>query len=282
MNTKAILAVAAVLLVLGAGYAVARPGGSWNGMMGSNGYSDIWNNMMSGPGNFWNGMMSGIGHGFGMMGGYGNNMMGNYGEGYGNGMMYRNRQVNGSWHGGMMRTGGMMGRYGNYYYSAGYGVNASPITIEDAKKSVEQYLASIGNSDLNLAEVIQFDNHFYAGIKEKSTGKYAFELIVNKFTGQVLPEMGPNMMWNAKYGHMNIGNSETNITREQALKIAQGYLNSALPGTKAGDADTFYGYYTIEVTKDGAIYGMLSVKDNTGAVWYHNWHGTFEKILEVS
>jgi ABC-type glycerol-3-phosphate transport system substrate-binding protein len=47
------------------------------------------------------------------------------------------------------------------------------------------------------------------------------------------------------------------------------------------DADAFYGYYTLEVNKDGKIYGMLSVNANTGAVWYHTWHGTFLKILEV-
>jgi len=129
--------------------------------------------------------------------------------------------------------------------------------------------------------VIEFDNHFYAGIKEKSTDKYAFELIVNKYTGAVGPEMGPNMMWNAKYGHMNFGETETTVTKEQALKNAQEYLDSALPGTKVNDADTFYGYYTMEVTKDGKIYGMLSVNGNTGSVWYHRWHGTFVKLLEV-
>jgi hypothetical protein len=47
------------------------------------------------------------------------------------------------------------------------------------------------------------------------------------------------------------------------------------------EADTFYGYYTMEVTKDNKIFGMLSVNSNTGAVWYHTWHGTFEKLLEV-
>lgn len=54
-----------------------------------------------------------------------------------------------------------------------------------------------------------------------------------------------------------------------------------LPGTKAEDAEAFYGYYTLHVLKDGKIYGMLSVNAYTGAVWYHNWHGAFVKILEV-
>jgi len=234
MNTKMILVIAAIIVVLGAGYAVARPGDFWDGMMGY------------GTGN---GMMNG--NGIGMMGG------------------------------GMM-TGDISG-YGNHCgaNATTYGENSTPITIDEAKISVEQYLTNTGNNDLKIAEVLQFENNFYAGIKEKSTGKYAFELLVNKNTGAVVPEMGPNMMWNSKYGHMFIGETETKVSEEQALKNAQEYLDRTLPGTKVNSADTFYGYYTMEVTKDGNIYGMLSVNSNTGAVWYHGWHGTFEKVLEV-
>jgi len=257
MNKKTIVAVAAILVVLGAGFALAAgsANGFWNGMMGGYGQG-------SGAGF---GMMSNYGHGYGMTGSYGG-MMG-FRDDYGtrHGMMGGNGN-------------GMMG-YG--YSSVDYGVT-NPITIEEAKKSAEQYLASTGDSDLVLAEVIEFDNNFYAGVKEKSTGKYAFEVLVNNYTGAVIPEMGPNMMWNTKYGHMGWNaTSQATVTKEQALGIAQNYLDRALPGTKIGDADEFYGYYTIEVTKDDKIYGMLSVNDNTGAVWYHSWHGAFVKMLEV-
>ncbi|KCZ71170.1 hypothetical protein ANME2D_03202 [Candidatus Methanoperedens nitroreducens] len=89
-------------------------------------------------------------------------------------------------------------------------------------------------------------------------------------------------MWNTKYGHMNWNTQvQTTITREEARKYAQAYLDKAIPGTKADEADAFYGYYTVHVQKDGKIYGMLSVNSYTGAVWYHNWHGAFVKILEV-
>ncbi len=262
MNKKTIVAVAAILVVLGAGYVVARPqSGFWSGMMGSFGTG----NWMMGNYGYGNGMMGNNGNGNWMMGnyGYGNGMMGNYS--YGNGMM-----------GNGVRGGTGCGGPNN----AGYGANAAPITIAQAKGDVEQYLASTGNNDLQIAEIMKFDNNFYAGVKEKSTGKYAFEVLVNKYTGAVFPEMGPNMMWNTKYGHMG-WNAPATVTKEQAIGIAQGYLDRALPGTKTGDADEFYGYYTIEVTKDSNIYGMLSVNSNTGAVWYHSWHGAFVKIQEV-
>jgi hypothetical protein len=269
MNTKTI-AVIAIVLVLGIGYAVAKPADNnlWNSMMGGIGGMMGWNGNygMMGNGNGYNGMMSG-----GMMGQNTNHgMMGN-GNGY-KGMM----------------SGGMMGSAGTGYCggSGSSGIanksNATPITIQSAKDSVDKYLVSTSNDDLAVAEVIEFENNFYAGVKEKSTGTYAFELLVNKYTGVVYPEMGPNMMWNAKYGHMKLKSSaEATISKEQALKIAQEYLDKALPGIKTGDADAFYGYYTIEVLKDGKIYGMLSVNTNSGAVWYHNWHGNFVNILEV-
>jgi uncharacterized membrane protein YkoI len=230
MNKKTILVIAAILVVLGAGYAVARPGFFWNGMMGSYGAS---------YGMMGNGKMMGIATG--------------------------------------ITAGSQCMGAGN----PGYGANATPISIDEAKTAVEKYLAGTGNTDLALAEVLQFQNNFYAAIKEKSTSKYAFELLVNKYTGYVIPEMGPNMMWNKKYGHINIGETEVKVSKEQAMKIAQEYLDSALSGTKLNQPDDFYGYYTMEVTKDSKIFGMLSVNSNTGAVWYHNWHGAFEKVLEL-
>jgi hypothetical protein len=32
-----------------------------------------------------------------------------------------------------------------------------------------------------------------------------FEVLIDKYSGVVFPEMGPNMVWNVKYGHMGEG-----------------------------------------------------------------------------
>jgi len=58
-------------------------------------------------------------------------------------------------------------------------------------------------------------------------------------------------------------------------------LKGYLPGSKADEVEPFYGYYTIHVLKDGAIYGMLSVNGYTGQVWYHFWHGPFLGMREL-
>lgn len=296
MNTKTIVAVASILIVLGAGYAVARTSNDswWGGMMGGDRYG---NGMMGGYGGatgygsgmmgHYAGMMRDFGNGIwnSMMGGFGGMMGGLQGMmGYGSGMMGTGGIMgSGAGYGRGMMGGNDAGGYCGAGAAGGYGANATPITIEKARDAAEQYLASTGDSDLKLSEVMEFDNNFYAGVKEKSTGTHAFELLVNKYNGNVFPEMGPNMMWNTKYGHMNWNNNsaQTTVTEEQALKNAQAYLDKELPGAKTGDADAFYGYYTIEVLKDSKIYGMLSINSYTGAPWYHNWHGAFVKNLEV-
>ncbi|MBU4139559.1 MAG: hypothetical protein KJ729_06435 [Euryarchaeota archaeon] len=99
MNIKTIATIAAILVILGAGIAMARP---------------------NAESNFWNGMM---------------------GQGTGNGTT---------------RVCGLTG-------TTGISNDATPITIEQAKVSGEKYLATTGNIDLVLTEVLEFDNNFYAG-----------------------------------------------------------------------------------------------------------------------
>ncbi len=166
--------------------------------------------------------------------------------------------------------------------------NSPPISFDQAVEAVEQYLKSYGKADLTLAEVMEFENNFYAVIKESSTGRGAFELLVNRYSGYVTPEPGPAMMWNTKYGHMaglgmmgmmgwrNRRAGPTALTVEQVRGAGQKWLDANLSGvTLAGDEVEFYGYYTLDFLKDGRAAGMLSVNAYTGQVWYHTWHGAF-------
>jgi hypothetical protein len=215
---------------------------------------------------------------------------------------------------------GMMGRgYVNQGYSMmgnGYNMmggisatNVKPLTVDQASQAVEGYLKGLNNSDLALKEIMIFDNNAYARITEKSTGIGAMELLIDPSTLSVYPEFGPNMMWNLKYNHVNgssgmmggvggmmggVGgmmsglganpgtvSATMTVTSEQALKIAQDYLDQKYPGYKtATDADPFYGYYTIDITKDGNVTGMLSVNGFSGQVFLHTWHGTFIEMFE--
>jgi hypothetical protein len=95
------------------------------------------------------------------------------------------------------------------------------------------------------------------------------------------------MMWNWKYGHLSGGmmgglfGSQTPpdkmpISVNKAHELAQRALDMRGDGLKVEDGtDTFYGYYTLHVLKDGKTWGMLGVNGSSGQVWYHTWHGTF-------
>lgn len=162
-----------------------------------------------------------------------------------------------------------------------------PLSPEDARAAVAYYLERLDDANLEIDEVMEFESNFYAIVKEANTGTGAMELLVDKRTGAVGPEVGPNMMWNARYGMRRRGgmmgqSSETNtVTAEEAVAIAQTWLDEHRPGATAEDhADPFYGYYTIHTLRDGEIEGMLSVHGTTGQVWYHTWHGDFVQMVE--
>lgn len=240
-----------------------------------------------------------------MMGGGG--MMGGYGPG---GMMGYTQNYTGTnaygcpgWGGGpgygMM--GGMMGG-GMMWNSNSPFFATEPLTIAAATEAVETYLAGLNDPNLELHEVMIFDNHAYAEVVEKDTGIGAMELLVDSETKAVYPEMGPNMMWNLKYGMMsgyggygmmgmmgrfNAPNqseisAEMTVAPEEAITATQAYLDANFPQAqlKVGDeAEPFYGYYTLHVTRDGQVVGMLSVNGFTQQVFPHTWHGT---LLEMS
>jgi hypothetical protein len=178
--------------------------------------------------------------------------------------------------GGMMGSGGMMGP-GEPYETGG-----KRITMDEATSIVENYLQQYGNTDLKADEIMEFQYNFYVQFSEKGTGIGAFEALIDPYTGDMYPEPGPNMMWNTRYGMMSgmmwgtpAINAPMSVTAEEAEQYAQKFVDGYLPGAKVGDAERFYGYYTLHVLKDGQIYGMLSVNGYTGQVWYHSWHGQF-------
>ncbi len=186
------------------------------------------------------------------------------------------------------------------------------ITLDQAKQIAQQYLTSTGNSNLAIKEIMEFQNNFYIIYYEKDTGIGAFEMLIWKqapsfgmmgsgmmggrgATGYIMPEPGPNMMWNTKYGQMgggmmgqgmmgsgNQASSAMTITKDRVLQLAQAYLDANFKNAKVEMATQFYGYYTVDFTVNGQIAGMLSVNGYTGQVWLHTWHGTFVQEVEFN
>jgi hypothetical protein len=258
-TTKRFFAILLVIIVGGAlffagtVYSQSRSNkmGYGSGMMGFNNNSSNtgFSMMTSQNGQTFNNSMMGMG----MMNG---NMMSNNMMGNNMGMMGSNMMSNGY---------GMMG---------GLGATADPLTIVQATDYLNAYLADLNQPNLTLGEIMIFDNHAYAQIMDESTGKGAYEVLVDATNGNVFPEPGPNMMWNTEYGAMEgfagmmgqgmMGNfgytddGEVTVSPTEAVDLAQNYLDAYLSGTTADEnPDGFPGYYTLHVERDGEIAGML-------------------------
>jgi len=177
------------------------------------------------------------------------------------------------------------------------------ITIDSAVQLFKDYLTRLQNPNLALHEVEEYQNNFYASYLEVSTGIFAFQMLIWKpgsfwtggmmgngmMSGIVMPEPGPNVMWNTKYGVMGgmmgiyrqVSGKNMTVTADEAKTIAQQYLDKTFSGASAGDVDTYYGYYNIDVLSGAKPFGMLSVNGYNGQVWYHSWHGAYIQTVTI-
>jgi hypothetical protein len=200
--------------------------------------------------------------------------------------------------------------------SGNTGPSGVPGSLLEARDAFEQAVSNnYGDSNLEVVDVMEFANNYYAEVRESDTGIGAMELLIDKHSGRVFPEPGPNMMWNTKYGMMSgrggmmalDGNGmmgpggqgmmgpnggpnqqpyqagpgdQMTITPAQANQIADEYINRNSLGDETEEPDQFYGYYTLHIKDQGEVAGMLSVNGYTGQVWYHSWHGPFIAMEE--
>jgi len=185
------------------------------------------------------------------------------------------------------------------------------ISVDQAVTAAQTYLTRMGYPNLGIKMMQEYSNTYYAQVVEQNNGTGAFELAVNKNTGVVTPMQGPILMWNTKYGTTGTGmmgyltttspsssgmmggsggmmtwlrgTPTTNmaVTMEQARTYARQYLDANYTGATVGQVTTFYGYYTMQVMKNGNVFGIMGVYGNTGQVMYYSWCGSFmqQKIL---
>lgn len=155
--------------------------------------------------------------------------------------------------------------------------------IQEAKGLTEQYLAKYYQG-LEVEEIMEFTENYYVVVAEANTGNGALELLVDRGSGRVGSEPGPNMMWNTKYGHHRLSNPTTvmPISLDDAESIAQDWLDRNILGSRVAETETFYGYYTMDLEENGEIFGMMSVDGYEGDVWYHSWHGDFISMKEYN
>jgi hypothetical protein len=227
----------------------------------------------------------------GMMGGAPGKNPGQTGPQAGNGMMggmMGSRGMMSS--GGMMGASGMMGAGGMMGNSGGmmsvYQPGAKPIPLAEATRLARDYAQRYGQG-ARLTEPTTFASNYYLQVLD-ARGKGIAELLVDRFTGAVRPEHGPNMMWNTASdgtgaaGMMASGGMMGGVDRgataaprydlTAARRVADSFLNNYQPGARALEGTTFPGYFTFSFGIGGRG-GVLSVNASTGEVWVHTWHG---------
>ena len=164
------------------------------------------------------------------------------------------------------------------------------LTGDQAMKAATNALATRNNPDLQVAEMLEFEDAFYVRVAERSTGINAFELLIHPYTGVTRQEAGPSTIWNTKYGGAEgmaaiirqgwaapgsgQPTADMPIKPAQALKNAQAYLDAQKNAQKVMQAAKYYGYYVVPTLgSDGKVAGLLAVNGYTGRVWDENRFG---------
>lgn len=176
--------------------------------------------------------------------------------------------------------GGMMG--GSYNaQSLGVILTKGEVATWDQAVAIAKAYTQKLNQDVVIGELHEFSNGYEVELKEGKTGAKAYEVIVYKNGGQIIAEMGPNIMWNTKYGHMNWGNNgAVTVSEEQATKRAQEFVIKMGQGYAMEKPELAPGYYEFMIQKDGKDYAELDVNGYTGQVWLEDWQGPIIKTID--
>jgi hypothetical protein len=178
---------------------------------------------------------------------------------------------------GMMGGSGMMGR-GSDSFPGWENLKKldKALTVETAKERVVSALKDWGYADLVVDSVAEYDNGFYALVKEKASGKPALEAFVDPTYGTVSAGRGPEMGWNTKYGkslHWPLPSGKT-ITADEAKKVAEQWLDRSRTTAKYDlKVVELPGYYSVQLLENGKLAGVMAVNAYTSQVWYRGGRG---------
>jgi len=168
--------------------------------------------------------------------------------------------------------GSMM--YGNTIYY-GYLDKLNPIADPDEARTAVQAFINVSNSSLQISEIWEYATVYIAGLSDIN-GARAFDLMADKFTGAVMPEMGLSMMANASYGRQIYRTpsfkKNLSLTPDEATVIAQTFITNNALGYTLGMPEIYPGYYKFHMTPPGS--GMdIMVNGYYDGVWMNTFLG---------
>jgi len=190
--------------------------------------------------------------------------------------------------------GGGTGHMGGYTGGSGYGMHGAgdmsagmrqatishlyldtlhPVaTKAKAYSAILDFLSPLGGN-LQVSEIWEYETAFLAEISD-TTGQRAFDLLVDKFTGAVSPQMGLSMMMNASYGRslfkIHRAARRLKLSPEEATSIAQAFVDkNALPYSLQAP-QLYPGFYKFHTTDPGTPAGLgldIMVNGYGGGIW---------------
>ncbi len=171
---------------------------------------------------------------------------------------------------GMHGAGGMSSMMGSTM-SHGYLDVLDPLASADEARTAIQALIDSANSNLQISELWEYGTVYKAELSD-ANGERAFDLLADKFTAAVTPEMGLSMMMNASYGRslyrMPSFRKKLNITADQASGYAQSFVDENNLGYTIGTAEMYPGYYKFHTTDSAGKFGMdIMVNGYNGKIW---------------
>ncbi len=177
------------------------------------------------------------------------------------GMMGQQDNTQGRMGAGMMGSGmGMMSTYAP---------SSRPISQDEARRRAAGFAARYGTG-VKIRDFMVFTQNYYVQIVDTRTGAGLAELLVDRYTGTVQPEFGPNMLWNTRFGmggNVGMMGGQTNQSgmmngRNQemsgAAQSGQGMMgNKTYQGTQGVPAAVRYSMASAQKLADTFVMGYL-------------------------
>jgi hypothetical protein len=181
---------------------------------------------------------------------------------------------------GMSGAGGMKnGMLGRTMHNGYLDVLAPIATSQDALTAVQSFI-SAANSTLQVSEVWEYQTVYKAELSD-SNGQKAFDVLADKLTGAVMPEMGFSMMMNASWGKKlqmtPVFGKKLVLTADDATAAAQAFVskNATVINYNLGAPETYPGYYKIHTTNTLGKPGMdIMVNGYNAKIWMNTQLGT--------
>lgn len=162
-------------------------------------------------------------------------------------------------------------------WQEGNGPTTSP---EQATASALEAVRVRGWTQLSIDEVHIFPG-FYEVEFNDTSGFKGPEVYVNRDSGAIGPEMGPNLIWDTRYGS-GVGTCNAQLDEATARSIASSYLRG-LNGSseiQLGDSERHHGYWEFELMRNGQAINQVNVNDCTRVLidermWQPDMQGTY-------